>query len=63
MKRGFPGKQPGNHAAVAALKALLTQARTLDHFTPESLAKSYALPVDVVKRMLSDAKVARVMRR
>lgn len=62
MKRGFPGKGAGNHAAITALKALLTQARTLDHFTPESLVKSYGVPIDLVRRMLAEAKVERLRR-
>ena len=60
MKRGFPGKQPGNPAAEVALKALLTQARTLDLFTPESLARSYAMPVERVVKMLAQARLERL---
>lgn len=59
MKRGFPGKGADNAAAVTALASLLAQARTLDHFTPESLARSYNVPVMRVTQMLADAKRGR----
>jgi hypothetical protein len=61
MKRGFPGKQAGERASVVALEALLTQARTLDHFTPESLVRSYGVPLAVADKMLSDARRRRVL--
>lgn len=59
MKRGFPGKDAGLRAAEAALSALLAQARTLDHFTPESLARSYAVSLDRAARMLAEARSRR----
>ena len=60
MKRRLPAKGASSPEAIAALSALLTGARTLDHFTPESLARSYSVPRDRAERMLDDARRKRV---
>ena len=59
MSRGFPGKASDDRAKIAGLTALLSQAMTLDHFTPESLARSYGVTFEVAGRMLREAVLRR----
>lgn len=41
----YPDKQISVKAALAQLKTMLVTARTLDHFTPEMLARTHRVSV------------------
>lgn len=41
----YPDKQISVKAALAQLKTMLASARTLDHFTPEMLARTHRVSV------------------
>lgn len=55
----YPDKQISGKAALAQLKMMLTMARTVDHFTPEQLARTHRVPVKLCENLLADERAYR----